>query len=118
MSTASTGVPAQLGGAQAQDIEVLVLRENGERPVAISISSSARVARLAKFAHDELRFDVPTDYVALKLADGDHVLDPFATLAGAGVVDGTRVIATVVAPPQPATTAAAGELAFFFFVDR
>jgi hypothetical protein len=109
MSTASTGVPAQPGGAQAQDIEVLVLRENGKRPVAISISSSARVARLAKFARDDLRFDVPADYVELKMADGGHVLNPFATLAEVGVTDGTRLVATVVAPPQPATTGTGGK---------
>jgi hypothetical protein len=109
MLTARTGVPAQPGGAQAQDIEVLVLREKGARPAAISISSSARVARLAKFARDELDLKVPSDYVELKKLDGTVLVSDRA-LAAEGVEDGTHIIATVMAPPQPATTGTAAAL--------
>jgi hypothetical protein len=108
MSTASTGVPAQSGGAQAPSLRVLVLRDRGARPVVVNLSPSDFVAQLAKAARDGLELKVPADYVVLKLAVDDHELDSNVTLAAAGVVDGTRVIATAVAPPQPATTAAAG----------
>jgi hypothetical protein len=104
MSTASTDVPAQPGA----DIFVFALREKGERPAVVIISPSAPVALLAEFVRDKLDLKVPTDCVVLKSVD-NVLLDSYATLAAAGIKGGSTVIATLVAPPQPATTGSGGK---------
>jgi hypothetical protein len=109
MSTASTGVPVQPAGT----IKVYAKRKDAVGAAKLFIEVGADVADLVEMVCAKLDLRVPADLVVLALENEDAsvgaALDSRRTLAEAGITGGSTVIATVVAPTQPATTGSGGK---------
>jgi hypothetical protein len=105
MAEASTGDVAQPGAAQARSVSVLAKGDVGGY-VLVPLSNASYVAELAEAVIPKLGLVTTPNYVQLTKLDGTPLVSD-RTLAAEGVADGTRIIATVVAPPPPATTAVA-----------
>jgi hypothetical protein len=107
MAEASTGGVAQPGEAQAPTIKVFAKRVGALSFAKLIIRPDADVADLAEAVIAKLTLNASADLVVLKKEDGT-VLVSGRTLAAEGVADGTRTIATVVAPPPSATLGPSG----------